>query len=53
MVICAEQTGVVDDHNNLVHLRVDATLADVPRPDVLLVPSSPLEGQYAADGHPM
>ncbi len=53
MVICAEQTGVVDDHNDLVHLRVDTTFADVPRPDVLLVPGGPLAGQYAADGHPI
>ena len=51
MVICAENTGVVDDHNDLVHLRVDATFADVPRPDVLLVPGGPIAGQYAADGH--
>ena len=50
MVICAEQTGVVDDHNNLVHPRVDTTFADVPRPDVLLAPGGPLAGQYAADG---
>jgi len=53
MVICAESAGVVDDHNDLVHLRVDATFADVPRPDVLLVPGGPIAGQYAADGHPI
>jgi hypothetical protein len=38
-------------HNDLVHLRVDTTFADVPRPDVLLVPGSPIAAQYAADGH--
>ena len=53
MVICAERTDVVDDHNDLVHLRVDATFADVPRPDVLLVPGGPIAEQYAADGHPI
>src|SRR3954470_2832974 len=53
MFICAEQTGVVDDHNDLVHLRVDATFADVPRPDVLLVPGGPGAGRYAAEGHPI
>ena len=53
MVICAERTGTVDDHNNLVHLRVDATFAEVPRPDVLLVPGGPIAGQYAANGHPI
>jgi putative intracellular protease/amidase len=53
VVICAEQTGMVDDHNDLVHLRVDATFADVPSPDVLLVPGGPTAGQLAADGHPI
>jgi putative intracellular protease/amidase len=53
VVICAEHTGLVDDHNDLVHLRVDATFADVPRPDVLLVPGGPVAAQYAADGHPI
>jgi putative intracellular protease/amidase len=37
MVIWAEQKGVIDDHNDLVHLQVDATfaagcLADCPPP---------------------
>lgn len=53
MVLCAESAGVVDDHNNLVHLRVDKTFAEVPRPDVLLVPGGPVAGRYAADGHPI
>jgi putative intracellular protease/amidase len=53
VVICAEHTGWVDDHNDLVHLRVDKTFADVPRPDVLLVPGGPVAGQYAADGNPI
>jgi len=53
MVLCAENPGVVDDHNNLVHLRVDGSFADVPRPDVLLVPGGPVAGQLAADGHPI
>ena len=53
VVLCAEGTGVVDDHNNLIHLRVDATFADVPRPDVLLVPGGPIAGQYAKDDHPI
>jgi putative intracellular protease/amidase len=53
VVICAEKTGVVDDHNDLVHLRVDSTFADVPRPDVLFVPGGPGAGRFAADGHPI
>ena len=51
VVICAERTGVLDDQYDLVHLRVDTTFADVPRPDVLLVPGSPVAAEYAADGH--
>ena len=53
VVICAEDTGVLDDQYHLVHLRIDTTFADVPRPDVLLVPGSPFAGRYAADGHPI
>jgi putative intracellular protease/amidase len=53
VVICAEHAGVVDDQYHLVHLRVDATFADVPRPDVLFVPGGPGAGRFAADGHPI
>lgn len=53
VVMCAEATGLVDDHNDLVHLRIDSTFADVPRPDVLLVPGGPVAAQYAANGHPI
>ena len=53
VVFCAEHTDMVDDHNDLVHLRVDTTFADVPRPDVLFVPGGPVAGQLAADGHPI
>jgi putative intracellular protease/amidase len=53
VVLCAVETGVVDDHNGLVHLRVDKTFADVPRPDVVLVPGGPVAGQHARDNHPI
>jgi putative intracellular protease/amidase len=53
VVLCAEHAGLVDDQYDLVRLRIDATFADVPRPDVLLVPGGPIAGQYAADGHPI
>jgi putative intracellular protease/amidase len=49
VVFCAEQTGVVDDHNDLVHLRVDTTFDDVPRPDVLFVPGGPVRRRRAPD----
>ncbi|HKV21590.1 MAG TPA: DJ-1/PfpI family protein [Mycobacterium sp.] len=53
VVICAEKTGVVDDHNDLIHLRVDTTFADVPQPDVLLVPGGPNAGTLAREDHPI
>lgn len=53
VVICGEHTGLLDDQYDLLHLRIDTTFADVPRPDVLLVPGSPTAAQYAADGHPI
>ncbi len=53
VVICAEHTGPLDDQYDVLHLRIDTTFADVPRPDVLLVPGSPTAAQYAADGHPI
>lgn len=53
VVLCAEEVGVVDDHNGLIHLRVDSTFGDVRSPDVLLVPGGPIAGQYAQDDHPI
>jgi putative intracellular protease/amidase len=53
VVLCAEKTGLVDDQYDLLHLRIDTTFADVPNPDVLLVPGGPIAGKYAADGHPI
>jgi transcriptional regulator GlxA family with amidase domain len=53
VVLCAEEEGVVDDHNNLIHVRVDRTFADVPGPDVLLVPGGPDAGRLARDAHPI
>jgi transcriptional regulator GlxA family with amidase domain len=37
VVLCAAERGRVTDDNGLVHLDVEHTFADVPRPDVLLV----------------
>jgi len=53
VVICAEHTGLVDDQYDLVHLRIDTTFADLPRPDVLLVPGGPAAAEHAAHGHPI
>lgn len=38
VVLCAAETGRVGDEPDLVRVDVDHTFADVPRPDVLLVP---------------
>ena len=44
---------MVSDQKDLVHMRVDATFDDVPRPDVLLAPGGPGTARYAAGGHPI
>jgi transcriptional regulator GlxA family with amidase domain len=38
VVLCAEQRGRVSDDAKLVHLDIEHSFADVPSPDVLLVP---------------
>jgi putative intracellular protease/amidase len=41
VVFAAEQAGRVGDDAGTLHLSADATLADVPRPDVVVVPGGP------------
>jgi putative intracellular protease/amidase len=53
VVLCAAETGTVADDQNLLRLNVDATFADVPRPDVLLVPGGPASLSLARDGAPI
>lgn len=53
VVLCAAHKGLVDDQYDKVHLRVDTTFADVPRPDVLLVPGGPAADKHATEGHPI
>src|SRR5258708_5459666 len=53
VVLCAAEAGPLDDDNALLHLRIDATFADVPRPDVLLVPGGMVTRKMARDGHPI
>lgn len=53
VVLCAAEKGTVDDDHNLVHLQVDATFAEVPRPDVLLVPGGPGSLALARDDAPI
>ncbi len=53
IVLCAATAGIVPDDTGLLKLQVDQTFADVPRPDVLLVPGGFVTRQIAADGHPI
>jgi transcriptional regulator GlxA family with amidase domain len=51
--LAAVEPGVVSDDNGLLHLRVDTALADVPAPDVLLVPGAPVVNVRAAIETPL
>ena len=53
VVLCAAEAGVVSDDNDILHLNVDRTFADVPSPDVLLVPGGFVTRRMAAEGHPI
>ncbi|MCT2582976.1 DJ-1/PfpI family protein [Actinophytocola gossypii] len=53
VVLCAAEPGTVVDDHDLLHLNVDATFADVPRPDVLLVPGGPASLALARDDAPI
>lgn len=41
VVLCAAAPGTVTDDNGLLHLQVDTPLADVPSPDLVVVPGGP------------
>ena len=53
VVLCAAETGTIDDDHNLLHLNVDATFADVARPDILLIPGGPASLALARDNAPI
>lgn len=53
VVLCAAQKGTVDDDNNLLHLRIDATFEEISCPDVLLVPGGNAARSLARQGHPV
>jgi transcriptional regulator GlxA family with amidase domain len=50
VVLCAEERGRLDDEAGLLHLDVEHSLADVPAPDVLLVPGGLVTRRYAKAG---
>jgi len=53
VVLCASEPGVVTDDMGNLRLQVDHAFADVPTPDVLLVPGGFVTGEIAAAGHPI
>jgi transcriptional regulator GlxA family with amidase domain len=53
VVLCAEAPGRVSDDNGLLHLDVPTGFADVPAPDVLLVPGGFITRKLAQSGHPI
>lgn len=53
VVLCAAEPGPVHDDNDLIRLTVERTFADVPTPDVVLVPGGFITRRIAAEGHPI
>ena len=50
VVFAAEQAGRVSDDERSLHLSAEAALADVPRPDILVVPGGPGQHDQMDDG---
>jgi transcriptional regulator GlxA family with amidase domain len=48
-VFVAEGPGDVTDHTGALTLRADATLADVPQPDIIVVPGGPGQADHMGD----
>jgi transcriptional regulator GlxA family with amidase domain len=53
VVLCAAERGTVTDDNGIIRLQVDATFADVPNPEILLVPGGFVTRRIAAEDHPI
>ena len=53
VVFCAERPGRVSDDNGLVHLEIEHTFDDVPRPDVLVVGGGFVTRRMARPGEPI
>ena len=50
VVFAAEQAGPVTDEEGRLHLTAEVALADIPHPDVLLVPGGPGQHDQMHDG---
>jgi transcriptional regulator GlxA family with amidase domain len=48
VVLCAAEPGLLPDDNGLLHLQVTTALADVPSPDIVVVPGGPARSTDAA-----
>ena len=48
VVLCAAEPGLLADDNGLLHLQVATALADVPSPDIVVVPGGPARSTDAA-----
>ncbi len=53
VVLCAERTGLLRDDVGLLNIDVRHTFAEVPRPDVLLVPGGFITRTLAVEGNPV
>ncbi len=53
VVLCAAERGRLDDDNDLLHLEIEHDFADVPRPDVLLVPGGVITRKLAREHTPV
>src|SRR5687767_2517833 len=53
LVLCAAQKGELADDKGLLRLTISHTFADVPTPDVLLVPGGFITRKLAHDGEPI
>ena len=53
VVLCAAKTGRLSDDNDLLHLDITSSFADVPTPDILLVPGGLVTRKLAAEHDPI
>ena len=53
IVLCADRAGLIHDDMDTMRVEVDATFADVPAPDVLMVPGGFITRRLARDRAPI
>jgi transcriptional regulator GlxA family with amidase domain len=53
VIVCAERTGRLSDDNELLHFDIEHSFADVPAPDILLVPGGMITRRIAEQGGPI